>query len=145
MARLFFQYFRADLRQAGIDRKIAVVACDTGQPSYIDIIMLYVANSMNQNLITVETRRGAAQVVLHRVMRMVPDKDKSDKRLQRLLAFRLQHDGEAATCEYLMRHIRRYIRRPQPRRFYDFLVQDQARDPNPARTQGLDPDPPGAA
>ena len=103
------------------------------------------SNSMKRKLITVETRRGAALLVLKRVMRMVPDRDKDDKRLQRLLAFRLLHDGEAATCEYLMRHIRRYIRKPEPRRFYDFLVQDQGHEMGSNGWQGLDPDPPGAA
>ncbi len=100
---------------------------------------------MKRNLITVESRRGAVMLVLQRVMRMVPDRDKGDKRLQRLLAFRLQHDGEAATCEYLVHHIRRYIRRPENRRFYDFLVQAQERDPFPKDRKGRDPDPPGAA
>ena len=101
--------------------------------------------TMDRKIITVETRHGAALFVLRRVMRMVPDRDKNDKRLQRLLAFRLQHDGEAATCEYLMRHIRRYIRRPQPRRFYDFLVQDQADPQFESGWKGPDPDPPGVA
>ena len=100
---------------------------------------------MNRKIITVETRQGAALFVLRRVLRMVPDRDKNDTRLQRLLAFRLQHDGEAATCEYLMRHIRRYIRRPQPRRFYDFLVQDQIDHQISTGWQGPDSDPPGAA
>jgi len=100
---------------------------------------------MSQKIITVENRRSPVLFVLQRVMRMVPDRDKGDKRLQRMLAFRLQHDGEAATCEYLMRHIRRYIRRPEPRRFYDFLVQDKEGDQVPSPIEGRDPEPPGAA
>ena len=100
---------------------------------------------MNRKIITIENRRGAALYVLRRIMRMVPDRDKDDKRLQRLLVFRLQHDGEAATCEYLMRCIRRYVRQPEPRRFYDFLVQGQDRDQVASRRLDLDPDPPGAA
>lgn len=100
---------------------------------------------MNRKIITIESRRGVALYVLRRIMRMVPDRDKDDNRLQRLLVFRLQHDGEAATCEYLMRHIRRYVRQPEPRRFYDFLVQGQDRDRIPIRREDLDPDPPGAA
>ena len=100
---------------------------------------------MNPNIIKLENRRGAALFVLQRVMRMVPDRDKDDKRLQRLLVFRLWHDGEAATCEYLMRHIRRYIRQPEPRRFYDFLVQDHARHAVTRESKGPDADPPGAA
>jgi hypothetical protein len=100
---------------------------------------------MNQKIITIESRQGAVLFVLQRVMRMVPDRDKDDKRLQRMLVFRLQHDGEAATCEYLIRHIRRYIRRPEPCRFYDFLVQSHDREQVPSHWKGGDPEPPGAA
>lgn len=100
---------------------------------------------MDDNIITVESRQGMPLFVLQRVLRMVPDRDKDDKRLQRLLAFRLQHDGEAATCEYLMRHIRRYIRHPEPRSFFDFLVQSQTPRSRGRPGQGRDPDPPGAA
>ena len=100
---------------------------------------------MNHKVIPVETSRSIPQFVLQRVLRMVPDRDKNDRRLQRLLAFRLEHDGEAATCEYLMRHIRDYIRRPEPRCFYDFLIQTHGSDPKPVDGAGLDPDPPGAA
>lgn len=100
--------------------------------------------TMSHKIITLENRQGAPLFVLHRVMRMVPDRDKDDKRLQRLLVFRLQHDGEAATCEYLMRHIRRYVRHPERRHFYDFLIQGQGRTTPPG---GGEPDstPPGAA
>jgi hypothetical protein len=101
--------------------------------------------SMDDKIITVEGRQGMPHFVLQRVLRMVPDRDKNDERLRRLLAFRLQHDGEAATCEYLMRHIRRYIRHPEPRSFYDFLVQTQAPRSNAPSGQEPDPDPPGAA
>jgi hypothetical protein len=97
----------------------------------------------DNKIITVENRAGLPPFVLQRVLRMVPDRDKGDKRLQRLLAFRLQHDGEAATCEYLMQHIRRYIRHPERRSFYDFLLQGRNQDPNAG--SGWEPDPPGAA
>jgi hypothetical protein len=76
----------------------------------------------------------------------VPDRDKGDKRLQRLLVFRLLHDGEAATCDYLMGHIRRYVRRPaDSRSFYDFIVEHQRGGSRPASRPIRDPDPPGAA
>jgi len=100
---------------------------------------------MTHKVIAIESSRGIPQFALHRVMRMVPDRDKSDRRLLRLLACRLEHDGEAATCEYLMRNIRHYIRRPEPRSFYDFLVQGQGPHPRAANGNGADPDPPGAA
>jgi len=100
---------------------------------------------MTHKVITIESSRGIPQFALHRIMRMVPDRDKGDRRLLRLLAFRLEHDGEAATCEYLMRNIRHYIRRPDPCSFYDFLVKGQGVDHRTADGTGVDPDPPGAA
>ena len=100
---------------------------------------------MSHKVIPIENSRSIPQFVLQRVLRMVPDRDKDDRRLRRLLAFRLGHDGEAATCEYLVRHIREYIRRPEPRCFYDFLIQPHGSDPGPVDDPGRDPDPPGAA
>ena len=100
---------------------------------------------MTPKVIAIENRPGIPLFVLQRVMRMVPDRDKGDKRLQRLLAFRLQHDGEAATCEYLMRHIRRYIRHSTPHGFYDFILQDQGARAMSADGQDVDPLPPGVA
>jgi len=99
--------------------------------------------TMGSKIITVENRPGAFQMVFRRVMRMVPDRDKDDKRLQRLLAFRVQSDGEAATCEYLMRHIRDYVRQPTPKSFYDFLQASAT--VGLTRTLAGDGDPPGAA
>ena len=100
---------------------------------------------MNPKVIPVETSRSIPQFVLQRVLRMVPDRDKNDQRLRRMLACRLEHDGEAATCEYLMRHIRNYIRRPEPRCFYDFLIQTHGPDPKSIDGVAQDPEPPGAA
>lgn len=99
--------------------------------------------AMGSKIITLENRSGAFQMIFQRVMRMVPDRDKDDKRLQRLLAFRVQADGEAATCEYLMRHIRDYVRHPNPKSFYEFLHAGVAADL--ATALNGDADPPGAA
>lgn len=120
-------------------------ACGGDEASYIDLSFRGESTAMSRKVISVESSRGIPQFALHRVMRMVPDRDKSDRRLLRLLAFRLEHDGEAATCEYLMRHIRHYIRHPEPRKFYDFLVRAQgAHDPS-SDSADVDPEPPGAA
>ena len=64
---------------------------------------------MTSKIIILEDQEGPFQAMLQRVIRMVPDKDKSDKNLKRLLAFRLKIDGEAATSEYLIRKIREII------------------------------------
>lgn len=80
---------------------------------------------MTDNLISIETDDGPNQAILHRILRMVPDKDKHDAELIRLLAFRLRIDGEGATSEYLMRKIRNMIQCAFHGRLYDFLKDDE--------------------
>ena len=98
---------------------------------------------MNHNIIEIENRRGAALFVLRRVMRMVPDRDKHDKKLQRLIAFRLKIDGEAAISEYLIKKIKEAIKCSYTGSLYDYLKDDikakECEDPN------SDDMPPGAA
>ena len=55
---------------------------------------------------------------------MVPDRDKNDKKLQRLIAFRLRTDGEAATKVYLINKIRDSIQCGYTGSFYNFLKDD---------------------
>ncbi len=81
-------------------------------------------------------------MLLQNVMRMVPDRDKSDVALQRLIAFRLRIDGESATREFLMRKIRDMIQCAFKGRLYDF-VTDQAAADNPNHT--IYPEPPDTA
>ncbi len=99
---------------------------------------------MHPKLIAIENRSGPFRMIFQRVLRIVPDKDKSDKRLQRLLAFRLINDAEAATASYLIRHIRHYVHQPSPKSFYDYLIEGKDRDfpPAPVPPEG---EPPGAA
>ena len=61
---------------------------------------------MADKIISIEQQDGPFQKSFQRVMRMVPDRDKPDKKLQRLLAFRLRIDGEAALSEYLIKKIK---------------------------------------
>jgi hypothetical protein len=73
----------------------------------------------------------------------VPEKDKADLALQRLLAFRLRTDGEGETRDYLMRKIRDMIQCRYHGRLYDFLKNDTL-----SRTCDLPspvPDPPETA
>ena len=65
---------------------------------------------MSDKLVTIEDQEGPYKPLLQRIMRMVPDRDKNDKNLQRLLAFRLRIDGEAALSEYLIRKIKEAIK-----------------------------------
>lgn len=80
---------------------------------------------MTDNIIALEKRDGPFQAVFQRILRMVPDRDKADKNLQRLLAFRLQVDGEAQTTEYLMAHIRDYIQCAYSEGLYTFLTTEK--------------------
>jgi hypothetical protein len=77
-------------------------------------------------IISIESDDGPHQMVLNRVLRMVPDRDRQDVDLQRLLAFRLRTDGEGATREYLMYKIREMIQCAYTGRLYDFLKDDKA-------------------
>lgn len=79
---------------------------------------------MTEKLISIEDRDGPSQKSLKRIMRMVPDKDKSDPNLKRMLAFRLQIDGEAAVSEFLIRKIRDMIQCAYTGSFYDFIKDD---------------------
>ena len=98
---------------------------------------------MTPKLIAIENRSGPFRMVFQRVMRMVPDRDKNDKRLQRMLAFRIINDGEAATASYLIRKIRFFVHLPAPKSFYEFLVDGKDHEfPPPPPVDG---DPPGAA
>jgi hypothetical protein len=77
-----------------------------------------------EKIISIESTGGPYQALLNNVLRMVPDRDKEDLELKRLLAFRLRIDGESATREYLMRKIRDMIQCTYHGRLYDFIKND---------------------
>lgn len=79
---------------------------------------------MADKIISIEEQNGAFQTIFQRVMRMVPDRDKQDKRLQRLIAFRLRIDGEAAITEYLIKKIKEAINCSYRGSLYDYLKDD---------------------
>ena len=78
-----------------------------------------------EKIISIESAGGPYQALLNNVLRMVPDRDKEDLELKRLLAFRLRTDGESATREYLMRKIRDMIQCAYHGRLYDFIKNDK--------------------
>ncbi|MFZ0242839.1 MAG: hypothetical protein WAL90_14440 [Desulfobacterales bacterium] len=82
---------------------------------------------MTNKIISLEDQDGPFQTMLQRVIRMVPDKDKSDEKLRRLLAFRLKIDGEAATSEYIIRKVREILHCSYTGNFYDFIKNDAAK------------------
>jgi hypothetical protein len=98
---------------------------------------------MTDKIIAIEQQEGPFQKTLQRVMRMVPERDKQDKKLQRLIAFRLRIDGEAKLSEYLVKKIKTAIKCSYSGSMYDYLKDDMvARE-----CEGPDADetPPGVA
>jgi hypothetical protein len=100
---------------------------------------------MPEKLITIEDQDGPFQALFQRIMRMVPDRDKNDKNLQRLLAFRLRIDGEAALSEYLIIKIRETIKCAYTGSLYNFLKDDIIEKECSSDEESPDPEPPGAA
>ena len=97
---------------------------------------------MSDKVIALENTGEPFQTILRRVMRMVPDRDKNDRKLQRLLAFRLKNDGEAATSEYLIRKLRELVDCAYTDSFYEFIKNDIIEKECFGDPSG---DPPGAA
>jgi hypothetical protein len=98
---------------------------------------------MADKIIALEELPGPYQAVFQRLMRMVPNRDKNDKNLQRLIIFRLRVDGEAATSEYLIRKIREVIQCAYTGSLYDYLKNDlKEKD---CRMPPGGPDPPDVA
>jgi hypothetical protein len=102
---------------------------------------------MSKKVVAIEEQEGPYQRLFQRIMRMVPDRDKDDKNLQRLLAFRLRVDGEAALSEYLIRKIRETIRCAYTGKLYDFLKDDfiEKACGNTADEEQKEPEPPEVA
>jgi len=101
---------------------------------------------LSDKLISLEEQDGPFQDVFQRIMRMVPDRDKKDKNLQRLLAFRLKIDGEAVLNEFLIRKIRETIKCAYTGSLYEFLKDDLIeKECRPDAQEAEDDEPPGAA
>lgn len=99
--------------------------------------------SMHAKIIAIEERSGPHREMLERLLRMVPDKDRDDKNLLRLLAFRVQSQGESATAEFIMQAMREKIRGGFAGGLYAFLMAS-ARQPNPS-SMPVATDPPDIA
>jgi hypothetical protein len=82
---------------------------------------------MAAELISIEEALGGDMRMLIRLMRLVPDKDKDDDCLRRLVAFRLLKDGEKRTQAFLLAKIRRMIQSAYTGRLYDFIQDDSRR------------------
>jgi hypothetical protein len=98
---------------------------------------------MSNKIISIEEHEGPFQIAFQRVMRMVPDRDKRDKKLQRLIAFRLRIDGEAALSEYLVKKIKETIKCSYSGSLYNYLKDDI--ETKECTETDSDDTPPGAA
>ena len=94
---------------------------------------------VEDKVISIESGEGPNQIMLQRILRMVPDKDRNDSELKRLLAFRLRADGEGATSEYLMFKIRNMVQCAYHGRLYDFLKDDDVERKCLPRDRATDP------
>jgi hypothetical protein len=79
---------------------------------------------MNEKVVSIEDEPGPHQLVLRHILRMVPERDKNDVQLHRLLAFRLRIDGEAALREFLLEKVRLAIQCGYTGRFFEFIKDD---------------------
>jgi len=79
---------------------------------------------MVADIINIQERDTALQAMLEKVMQMVPEKDRQDPSLQRIIAFRLKLDGETETRAYLVKKIKEIIQCAYTGSLYDFLKDD---------------------
>ncbi len=79
---------------------------------------------MTADIITIEDRDDDLHAILERVMLLVPEKDKQDLNLQRIIAFRLKLDGEPETRAYLVKKIEETIKCNYTGSLYEFLKDD---------------------
>jgi hypothetical protein len=99
---------------------------------------------MTAKIIAIEQLMGPLRGSFSNIMRMVPDRDRNDVNLQRLLAFRLRIDGEAALKDYLLSRIRDAIQCGYAGSLHDFLKRD-IRDVDCLTAAEEEPADPGAA
>jgi len=98
---------------------------------------------MTADIINIEERDEALHAILDRVMLLVPEKDKQDLSLQRIIAFRLKLDGETETREYLVKKIEEIIQCAYTGSLYEFIKDDIQEKNCIAKKQN--PDPPDVA
>jgi hypothetical protein len=91
---------------------------------------------MAKKIIALEQREGPYQIALRNVMRMVPARDRSDEKLQRLIAFRINTDGEGDTRDYLIRKIKQIIKMGYTGPMYEYLTGSGFKAPDGTEDRG---------
>ena len=79
---------------------------------------------MSEKIISIEQGDGPFGKSLQKMLALVPDRDRSDVKLQRLIAFRLKIDGEGPTTAYLARKTREIVQCGYSGSLYNFLKDD---------------------
>ncbi len=93
---------------------------------------------MDDNIIEIKSIADGSEKVIDELLKMPPDGQRDDERLQRLVAFRLNLDGEGPTREYLYRKMQHLSVCGYTGDLYDFL-----KDARQEETCGLEmPGPP---
>lgn len=80
---------------------------------------------MAEKIIAIEQGDGPFQKSFRKMLALIPDRDRNDVKLQRLIAFRLRIDGEGPTADYLTRKIREVVQCAYRGSLYHFLKNDQ--------------------
>ena len=79
---------------------------------------------MSKKIIAIEQSDGPFQKSFQKMLSLVPDRDRRDVKLQRLIAFRLKIDGEGPTAGYLSHKIREVVQCGYRGSLYNFLKDD---------------------
>ncbi len=79
---------------------------------------------MPDNVIAMEELKGPLQAAFHRLMELIPRKQREDTFLQRLIAVRLKIDGEEATQDYIRRKIEQAFQCGYTGSLFDFFKDD---------------------
>ena len=79
---------------------------------------------MTADIINIEDHDDTLHDTIERVLLLVPEKDKQDLNLQRIIAFRLKLDGEPKTRAYLVKKIEEVIQCAYTGSLYEFLKDD---------------------
>jgi hypothetical protein len=80
---------------------------------------------MPSNIIFPEGIEGPIHDAFIRLMALIPDEQRTEKKLQRLIAFRLKLDGEDLTRAYILKKIEHAAECQYAGNLYDFLKDDK--------------------
>ena len=80
---------------------------------------------MPSNIIFPEGIEGPFHDAFIRLMELIPDEQRTEKKLRRLIAFRLKLDGEDPTRAYILKKIEHAAECQYTGDLYDFMKDDK--------------------